>query len=89
MDGSRHADPARGPLTVVLVIAIAWQLAQLTWQPLEQAVRREDSSAMVMAPPPPTVTRKGIDVQAIAIAHLFGEAPGEPVAAEDAPKRRR
>ena len=39
---------------------------------------------MVMAPPPSTATRKGIDVQAIASAHLFGEAKDEPVAAEDA-----
>jgi general secretion pathway protein C len=37
-----------------------------------------------MAPPPPTATRKGIDVQAIASAHIFGTAQDEPVAAEDA-----
>jgi general secretion pathway protein C len=70
-------------LTVVLVIAIAWQLVQLTWLLLERRAP-EDSSAMVMAPPPPTATRKGIDVQAIASAHLFGLAQDEPVAAEDA-----
>jgi general secretion pathway protein C len=39
---------------------------------------------MVMAPPPPTATRKGIDVQAIASAHIFGTAQDEPVAAADA-----
>jgi general secretion pathway protein C len=69
-------------LTVVLVIAIAWQLVQLTWLLLER--RPADSSAMVMAPPPPTATRKGIDVQAIASAHIFGTAQDEPVAAADA-----
>jgi general secretion pathway protein C len=70
-------------LTVVLVIAIAWQLVQLTWLLLE---RREpaDSSAIAMAPPPPTAVRKGIDVQAIANAHLFDVAQSEPTAAEDA-----
>lgn len=71
-------------LTVVLVIAIAWQLVQLTWMLLARQAP-EDSSAMVMAPPPPTATRKGIDVQAIASAHLFGEAKEEQVAPEDAP----
>src|ERR1044072_6178127 len=70
-------------LTVVLVIAIAWQLVQLTWLLLERGAP-EDSSAMVMAPPPVTATRKGIDVQAIASAHLFGQAKEEQVAPEDA-----
>jgi general secretion pathway protein C len=69
-------------LTVVLVIAIAWQLVQLTWMLLER--RTPEDSEMVMAPPPPTATRKGIDVQAIASAHIFGTAQDEPVAAEDA-----
>ena len=70
-------------LTVVLVIAIAWQLVQLTWLLLERRTP-EDSSAMVMGPPPPSATRKGIDVQAIASAHIFGEAKEEQVAPEDA-----
>ena len=70
-------------LTVVLVIAIAWQLVQLTWLLLERGTA-EDSSDMVMAPPPATATRKGIDVQAIASAHIFGEAKEEQAAPEDA-----
>src|SRR4029453_340498 len=69
-------------LTVVLVLALPRQLVQLTWMLLER--RTPADSEMVMAPPPPTATRKGIDVQAIASAHIFGEAKGEPVAAEDA-----
>jgi general secretion pathway protein C len=71
-------------LTVVLVIAIAWQLVQLTWMLLAARQAPEDASAMVMAPPPPSATRKGIDVQAIANAHIFGEAKGEQAAPEDA-----
>lgn len=70
-------------LTVVLIIGIAWQLVQLTWLLLERRAP-EDSSAMVMAPPPATAARKGIDVQAIATAHLFGESQGERAAPEDA-----
>ena len=37
-----------------------------------------------MAPPPATATRKGIDVQAIAAAHLFGIPQAEQTAPEDA-----
>ena len=37
-----------------------------------------------MAPPPATAVRKGIDVQAIATAHLFGEPQAEQAAPEDA-----
>jgi len=70
-------------LTVVLVVAIAWQLVQLTWLLLERRAP-QDSAELVMAPPPPSATRKGIDVQAIASAHLFGEAKEEQLAPEDA-----
>jgi general secretion pathway protein C len=70
-------------LTVILVVAIAWQLVQLTWMLLERP-EPADSSSMVMAPPPPNAVRKGIDVQAIANAHLFDVAQNEPVAAQDA-----
>jgi general secretion pathway protein C len=70
-------------LTVVLVVGIAWQLVQLTWLLLERRAPA-DSSAMVMAPPPATAVRKGIDVQAIANAHLFDVAQSEQVAPEDA-----
>jgi general secretion pathway protein C len=70
-------------LTVVLVIGIAWQLVQLTWLLLERRAPA-DSGEMVMAPPPATATRKGIDVQAIATAHLFGVPQAEQAAPEDA-----
>lgn len=70
-------------LTVVLVIAIAWQLVQLTWLLLERRAPA-DAGDMVMAPPPAAAARKGIDVQAIATAHLFGMPQAEQAAPEDA-----
>ncbi|HKR35345.1 MAG TPA: type II secretion system protein GspC [Steroidobacteraceae bacterium] len=70
-------------LTVVLVIGIAWQLVQMTWLLLDSRAPAE-STAMVMAPPPATAVRKGIDVQAIANAHLFDVAQAEQQAPEDA-----
>src|SRR4029450_2741256 len=71
-------------LTVVLVIAIAWQLVQLTWLLLERRAPA-DSGEISIAPPPAAAARKGIDVQAIATAHLFGEVQAEQTAPEDAP----
>jgi general secretion pathway protein C len=70
-------------LTVVLVIAIAWQLVQLTWLLLERRAPA-DTADLEMAPPPATAARKGIDVQAIATAHLFGEPQAVQSAPEDA-----
>ena len=70
-------------LTVVLVVAIAWQLVQLTWLLLERRAPAE-AADLEMAPPPATAARKGIDVQAIATAHLFGEPQAEQSAPEDA-----
>lgn len=58
-------------LSVVLVIAIAWQLVQLTWLLLD----KDGSSAVPIVAPPvdPAPSRsRGPDIQAIADAHLFG-----------------
>ena len=71
-------------LTVVLVVAIAWQLVQITWLLLERRAPA-DSADIAIAPPPAAAARKGIDVQAIATAHLFGEVQAEQTAPEDAP----
>lgn len=62
-------------VSVVLVIAIAWQLVQLTWLLLD----RDDAAPEPIAPytPPPNPTRKGIDIQAIVNAHLFGAPEAE------------
>lgn len=61
-------------LSVVLVVAIAWQLVQLTWLLL-------DRGKPAAAPPPPAnvARQQGPDIQAIADAHLFGlpQAPAE------------
>lgn len=58
-------------LCVVLVIAIAWQLVQLTWLALDRGAPGE-----ALLPPAPVnvpgTARKGIDVQGIVAAHLFG-----------------
>ena len=62
-------------LVPLLVVAIAWQLVQLTWLMLD---RGDDLTAGTNTPPSTFVNpRKGIDVQAIANAHLFGVARSE------------
>ncbi len=58
-------------LAVVLVVAIAWQLVQMTW-----LLREREPEPTQIAPPPAPVTnaaRKGVDVQTIVDAHLFGQ----------------
>jgi general secretion pathway protein C len=69
-------------LSIVLVIAIAWQLVQLAWLALDRA----PASEAILPPPPvnvPGTARKGIDVQGIVAAHLFGVAQSEaPAQAE-------
>nr|WP_298728001.1 type II secretion system protein GspC [uncultured Steroidobacter sp.] len=66
---------------VVLVVAIAWQLVQLTWLLLDRGPQRQP----VTAPPPMNVApvRSGVDIQAIVNAHLFdvAAAPAAPDAA--------
>lgn len=64
-------------LTVLLVVAIAWQLVQLTWLLLERSP--EDSPPI---PPPPasvaSAQKKSVNVQSIVDAHLFG-TPAAPI----------
>lgn len=66
---------------VVLVIAIAWQLVQLTWLLLDRGPQPQPANA----PPPMNVApvRSGVDIQAIVNAHLFdvAAAPTAPDAA--------
>jgi general secretion pathway protein C len=57
---------------------------QLTWLLLERRAPA-DSGEIAIAPPPAAAARKGIDVQAIATAHLFGQVQIEQAAPEDAP----
>jgi len=72
-------------ILVLVVIAIAWQLVQLTWMILDQT-----SEAAVIRPaavvPPPMPTSNATDIQAVINAHLFGVAQAEPESRpEDAP----
>jgi general secretion pathway protein C len=65
-------------LSVVLVIAIAWQLVQLTWMLLEPPPQAEFEPLVASSTPPSRP--KGVDVQAIVNAKLFGTAEaGQPV----------
>lgn len=72
-------------VSVVLVVAIAWQLAQLTWLLLDRASSGEPA-AVVAAVPSVNQPRRGIDVQTIVNAHLFGVPQAETKASEDAPQ---
>jgi general secretion pathway protein C len=71
-------------LSVVLVIAIAWQLVQLTWMLLEPtpSAELEPLAASTTAPARP----KGVDVQAIINAKLFGTAQSSEPAQGPAPE---
>jgi general secretion pathway protein C len=67
LDRASHTLPQA--ITVVLVIAIAWQLVQLTWLLLD---RSPSPDSIAVAPPPVNLSpRQGVDVQAIVNAHLF------------------
>ena len=72
-------------LMVVLVIAIAWQLVQLTWLLLDRGPQPQP----IATPPPTSVSpaQKGVDIQAIVNAHLFDvpEAGPAPDAANAPP----
>ena len=67
-------------LTVIFVIAIAWQLVQLTWLLLD---RNKPEESVAIAPPPTNIApRKSVNVQGIVDAHLFGVQQAAP--AQDA-----
>jgi general secretion pathway protein C len=72
-------------LTVILVIAIAWQLVQMTWLLLE----RSPEESIEIAPPPPALAnaqRKTVNVQSIVDAHLFGAQQAAVADASSAPQ---
>ncbi|HEX7116881.1 MAG TPA: type II secretion system protein GspC [Steroidobacter sp.] len=74
-------------VSVVLVLAIAWQLVQLTWLALEGAAPGpEESVAILPAPAPAAAVRRGPDVQAIVQARLFGEPQVAATPVEEAPQ---
>jgi general secretion pathway protein C len=59
-------------VSVVLVIAIAWQLVQMLWLALEPEPTAE--SVPVVAPSSAPPRPKGVDIQSIVNAKLFGAA---------------
>ena len=74
LDRASHTVPK--VLAVVLVIAIAWQLVQLTWLLLDRA-----PEGATIAPPPASVAsaqRRNVDVQAIIERHMFGIQAAAP-----------
>lgn len=72
-------------LSVVLVVAIAWQLVQLTWLLLERG--QHTAVPMPSVAVGNAVVRKGPDIQSIVDAHLFGvpqsAAERDPAAAPE------
>jgi len=58
-------------LSLLLVLAIAWQLVQLTWLLLDRG--NEPVPAPVAAAPLPASQPKGPNIQSIVDAHLFGQ----------------
>jgi len=71
-------------LSVALVIAIAWQLVQLTWLLLEPAPQLDTSPIQPSANIAPRP--KGVDVQTIVNAKLFGTAQATAPVAGPAPE---
>ena len=81
-DRASHTVPQ--VVMVVLVIAIAWQLVQLTWVLLDRGPQPQSA----VAPPPMNIApvRSGVDIQAIVNAHLFDvPAVAAPADAANAP----
>lgn len=72
-----------GVVTLVLVLLLGWQLARLVWLLVPASPLGDTVTA---APPPGSAAsaavagRQSVDVEAIASAHLFGEANAEDVA---------
>jgi general secretion pathway protein C len=72
-------------ILVLVVIAIAWQLVQLTWMILDQTSEAAPIRPVAVVPPP-MPTSNATDIQAVINAHLFGVAQAEPESRpEDAP----
>lgn len=82
LDRASHTVPQ--VVMVVLVIAIAWQLVQLTWLLLDRGPQPQTA----VMPPPMNIApvRSGVDIQAIVNAHLFEVPPvAAPADAANAP----
>lgn len=64
-------------LSVVLVVAIAWQLVQLTWLLVGSGGGSDATTPQSPSAPANYSTPRGPDVQSIANAHLFGVQQAE------------
>ncbi|PZN29387.1 MAG: type II secretion system protein GspC [Proteobacteria bacterium] len=71
---SRVLPPA---LSVVLVVAIAWQLVQLTWLVLDRGPEPPPAVPPQAVDMAPGAERPGADLQRIVRAHLFGRAQAQ------------
>lgn len=71
-------------LSVVLAVAIAWQLVQLTWMLLEPTPALD--TGPIVASTTTSARPKGVDVQAIVNAKLFGTAETETPVEGPAPE---
>ena len=71
-------------ITGLLVVVIAWQLAEVTWM-LFDSVETEGGNIMISRGPPgnDAANAPQVDIQSIVDAHLFGEASAEAVVARD------
>jgi general secretion pathway protein C len=63
-------------LVLLLVVAIAWQLVQVTWLILD----RKPATAIAITPSPVAAPPKGVDIQGIVNAHLFDVAQQQQTA---------
>jgi len=75
-------------VAAILVVTIAYQLAQITWQMLPGEDYAAPMPAVVAGGTSAPTQRGSIDFETLRLAHLFGEAP-EPdaaAAAQDAPE---
>ncbi len=71
-------------VTLVLVVAVAWKVAQLTWLVWPAAA----DLPLAAIPEPatgsaPSAVAGGVDIASVARAHLFGQPPAAPVVKRD------
>jgi len=65
-------------VTAVLVVAIAYQLAVITWQALPGESAPGSLPTLATTDSSAVVTRRSFDFASLTQSHLFGEAPAEP-----------
>lgn len=66
-------------ITGLLVLALSWQLAQLTWALFPQGSDQPIALPAAAAPPPDRPVTPSLDTARIITAHIFGVKPAQPV----------